>query len=216
MKPPFYLITAPKPFVIPIVLGPLEYDQLAELRNFAELHPISHDELWEISQKTAPGIHERPSYSRLINFGFMISLWIEPLLGLPDTLVRRMRIFQETPGYFPGLTACQLLMDGLGFTIQVTSDDCIFELDNGIVYFVEPIKKTKMNSYVKEVCRIGQGKKCCRYLTPSKKGLECAKMNVREKAVIDRNFAIHENIAQGDNCTGKEDLKTAQLESFEK
>lgn len=63
-----------------------------------------------------------------------------------------------------------------------------------------------MNQYIKEVCKIGQGAACCKYLVGGKNGFECMRVNPANKFVIDKNWETTEHVAQGDNCEGKEDL----------
>lgn len=40
--------------------------------------------------------------------------------------------------------------------------------------------------HIRSVCKIGQGKNCCRYLVLDKKGFECAKESDTLKIMIDR------------------------------
>lgn len=54
---------------------------------------------------------------------------------------------------------------------------------------------------LKEVCKIGQGSPCCRYLLLGSSGFECAKMSEGYKELIDRNWNETKS-AQGDNCDG--------------
>jgi len=60
-----------------------------------------------------------------------------------------------------------------------------------------------MNEHIKNVCRIGQGAACCRYLVAGLLGLECMKDDPADKKVVDDSWATTEHIAQGDNCEGK-------------
>lgn len=79
-----------------------------------------------------------------------------------------------------------------------------------------------MNEHVKQVCKIGQGPACCRYLLFGLDGWECAKMNhdtgvktlrhmidgtvpesMTAKEIIDRNVASGASVSAGDNCEGK-------------
>lgn len=62
-----------------------------------------------------------------------------------------------------------------------------------------------MNEYIKNVCKIGQGPACCKYLVMGS-GWECMKATPGGKATIDTNWAIHEHVAQGDNCEGVQNL----------
>lgn len=74
--------------------------------------------------------------------------------------------------------------------------------------------------YVTEVCKIGQGKACCRYLTVGAEGWDCVKLNtdpvrslldmmdgtiatMTAKQILDQRVANNEMTAQGDNCEGK-------------
>ena len=63
-----------------------------------------------------------------------------------------------------------------------------------------------MNPHIKEVCKIGRGAACCKYLVMGTEGFECMKANPANKAIIDKNWELTEHVAQGDNCEGKEDL----------
>jgi hypothetical protein len=58
--------------------------------------------------------------------------------------------------------------------------------------------------YVRNVCKLGQGAACCRYLAASARGLECLK-HTGLKAELDRRAAAKTMHAQSDNCEGKSD-----------
>ena len=60
-----------------------------------------------------------------------------------------------------------------------------------------------MNENINNVCKIGQGNLCCRYLVVGNKGFECAK-NTSLKEALDYRVYKQTIIAQGDNCEGKE------------
>ena len=57
------------------------------------------------------------------------------------------------------------------------------------------------NEHMQKVCKIGQGKECCRYLTVSMVGFECEKGG-ELAAILDKRVAQNEMVAQGDNCEG--------------
>ena len=59
-----------------------------------------------------------------------------------------------------------------------------------------------MNDQVKNVCKIGQGHDCCRYLIMGIEGFECAK-NTSLKHALDLRVANKTITAQSDNCDGK-------------
>jgi hypothetical protein len=63
-----------------------------------------------------------------------------------------------------------------------------------------------MTDHIQNVCKIGQGDSCCRYLVVGSKGFECMKTSPDNKAVIDRAWASTPHVAQGDNCEGVTDL----------
>lgn len=54
-------------------------------------------------------------------------------------------------------------------------------------------------SYIKTVCRIGQGAACCRYLTMGPGGWRCEKLTTL-RATLD---AANHMVARGDNCPGR-------------
>jgi 5-methylcytosine-specific restriction endonuclease McrA len=66
----------------------------------------------------------------------------------------------------------------------------------------------QMNKNVTDVCKIGQGAACCKYLLAGAEGFECAKVEPGWKNVVDKAWNETKS-AQGDNCDGlsKEDLK---------
>lgn len=54
---------------------------------------------------------------------------------------------------------------------------------------------------LKNICKIGQGNECCRYILGGNNGFECGKHSKLKKEIDDRvnsNFMI----AKGDNCEG--------------
>jgi len=70
-----------------------------------------------------------------------------------------------------------------------------------------------MNDHVKNVCKIGQGNDCCRYLTMGSEGFECVK-NSSVAATLDMRASTETMTAQADNCEGKsiEELKPKKVE----
>lgn len=73
-----------------------------------------------------------------------------------------------------------------------------------------------MNEYIKQICKIGQGGACCKYLVMGTEGFECMKVNSAYKALIDEKWAKEQHVAQGDNCEGQANLKEAQIVENEK
>lgn len=65
-----------------------------------------------------------------------------------------------------------------------------------------------MNEHVKNVCKIGQGADCCKYLVAGGKGFECMKTELANKKAIDDNWFWFPHVAQGDNCEGMTNLKS--------
>lgn len=73
---------------------------------------------------------------------------------------------------------------------------------------MEGHKEMKCNSplteeHIKEVCRMGCGAECCRYLVMGDWGMTCAKHMPSFKALLDGRVAEGSICAQGDNCEGK-------------
>lgn len=56
-----------------------------------------------------------------------------------------------------------------------------------------------LTAHVKDVCKIGQGKDCCRYLMVGGNGFECGKLTVF-KPIIDAR--VRKMSAKSDNCEG--------------
>lgn len=59
-----------------------------------------------------------------------------------------------------------------------------------------------MNEHIKNVCKIGQGHDCCRYLMMGAGGFECAKHSSLQ-ALLDSRVEMKTIVARGDNCEGK-------------
>ena len=55
--------------------------------------------------------------------------------------------------------------------------------------------------HLKQVCKIGQGNKCCRYLVVGSQGFECVK-HTAIKDLLDSRVEDKLMVAQGDNCAG--------------
>lgn len=76
------------------------------------------------------------------------------------------------------------------------------------------------NRHVTQVCRIGQGNACCRYLTVGPDGWDCVKLSTEPtrsllevmegrndgqtaKQILDERVRKGEMHARGDNCEGR-------------
>ena len=59
--------------------------------------------------------------------------------------------------------------------------------------------ETISDEHVKEICKIGQGKDCCKFITMGVGGFECAKGTEFESIILARGTSMS---AQGDNCKG--------------
>lgn len=69
--------------------------------------------------------------------------------------------------------------------------------------------------YIKTVCKIGQGEKCCRYLLLGAEGFYCGKHS-STAGVLNARVAAGTIIARGDNCSGfyeDVDLETQPVET---
>jgi len=67
-----------------------------------------------------------------------------------------------------------------------------------------------------EVCKIGQGANCCKYLVMGEAGFECMRDKPENKKVIDDNWTKHPHVAQGENCMGYEAEKNTKKEYYDK
>lgn len=69
------------------------------------------------------------------------------------------------------------------------------------------MSKTVEKDHVNNVCKIGQGYECCRYLTFSGKyGFQCEKESSL-KEILDDRAKSETMIARGDNCVGWDKLQ---------
>ncbi len=60
----------------------------------------------------------------------------------------------------------------------------------------------KAKQHVIDVCKMGAGAECCKYLVAGTKGFECMRVSAENKKVIDDNWARNAHVAQADNCNG--------------
>jgi len=57
------------------------------------------------------------------------------------------------------------------------------------------------NNMLNEVCKMGQGKDCCRYMFVDGDGIQCGKFTFI-KEIVDKKVDANAMLAQGDNCDG--------------
>jgi hypothetical protein len=58
------------------------------------------------------------------------------------------------------------------------------------------------DKWAREVCLVGKGEICCRYLTMAPGGWSCAK-HTSLRTLLDNRVATKTMHARGDNCPGK-------------
>lgn len=68
------------------------------------------------------------------------------------------------------------------------------------------MSKFPEHEHITNVCRIGQGAACCRYLTMSTQGWGCEK-HTALKRTLDRRVEVGEMNARGDNCEGDKNVE---------
>lgn len=56
--------------------------------------------------------------------------------------------------------------------------------------------------WVRDVCKVGRGHACCRYLVGTPTGVECAKFIPQLREVLDSRVLNKTIVARGDNCPG--------------
>ncbi len=59
-----------------------------------------------------------------------------------------------------------------------------------------------LHSHLMNICKLGQGAECCKYLGSGEEGFECMKADPARKATVDVAWAHTRHVAQGDNCPG--------------
>jgi hypothetical protein len=60
------------------------------------------------------------------------------------------------------------------------------------------------NPYIDEVCKAGQGARCCRFLVMGPGGFRCGKLDRSLAATINARVAANNMNARGDNCEGRD------------
>lgn len=58
------------------------------------------------------------------------------------------------------------------------------------------------DGYVREVCKVGQGAACCRYLAIGDKGWSCLKLDAL-KGIVDARAEAGTMVARSNNCAGR-------------
>jgi hypothetical protein len=71
-----------------------------------------------------------------------------------------------------------------------------------LVEMATPQLKLLERDEVLNVCKMGQGEACCRYLVCGSKGFECAKHG-EFMDYLDGRVKAGTMVARGDNCEGK-------------
>lgn len=61
--------------------------------------------------------------------------------------------------------------------------------------------------HIKNVCKIGKGSECCRYLMATENGFFCGKIDPDTKKLLDFRVDAGISLAVGDNCDGKDSKK---------
>lgn len=72
------------------------------------------------------------------------------------------------------------------------------------------MEQMSISNHVKDICKIGQKDKCCRYLVASGRGFECAK-HTELKDHLDERVLTDSIVAQGDNCEGYDMEKSIRI-----
>lgn len=67
-------------------------------------------------------------------------------------------------------------------------------------------------NYLKDICKLGQGNDCCRYLVMAPTGFECGKLDPALKRTLDQRVKSRAMHAWGDNCPGQVNLHQRVLE----
>jgi len=62
-----------------------------------------------------------------------------------------------------------------------------------------------ITDHLKNVCKIGQKEKTCRYLFAGENGFECGKLNPALKEMQDSRVYMMMLVTEGDNCDGVSD-----------
>lgn len=105
----------------PLIIGQEEKDKLKILKEYAEAHPMTMDDLLDILSG-APPVGLRPEYQCSIPFGYKVVFTIEP--NSEGNLIRHLSVSVDTPGKYPHPIACQTIMDELGFVNKTSSGRC--------------------------------------------------------------------------------------------
>jgi hypothetical protein len=64
-------------------------------------------------------------------------------------------------------------------------------------------RKPVDDAHTRDVCKIGQGRDCCRYLTMGAKGWSCERLNPEGREMIDERCARGLFTAISINCEGR-------------
>jgi len=70
----------------------------------------------------------------------------------------------------------------------------------------------QIENWLQEICKIGQGAQCCKFLTVGPGGFSCGKMDPAIYAGILATWHLAPHTAQGDNCDGVSDATLNQKE----
>lgn len=68
-----------------------------------------------------------------------------------------------------------------------------------------------ITDHVKNICKIGQAKECCRYLVAGEDGFECGKMDDKMKEILDLRVSAELQTGVADNCDGISDSNVLNI-----
>jgi hypothetical protein len=115
-----------------LVIGESEKEILGKLREYAEKHVLSFDDLLDIKNGTEAVVGDREEHSCIVPQDFRVVYSIEkhPLKdGGGFATIRHASISVPTEGKLPNVEACHMIIMELGFKNDLP--DCMISIEEG-------------------------------------------------------------------------------------
>lgn len=122
--------------MLPLIIGADEKQTLKKLKQFAEDHPMTMDDLLDIlNGGPAPG--DREGYTCFIPFGFRVVFTIEP--NRQGNKIRRVSVSIASKRGLPSFEAVEMIMEELGFINKINSGKCKVFIEEEAINIAELI-----------------------------------------------------------------------------
>lgn len=120
----------------PLVIGNNEKERLKQVKEYAETHPFSVDDILDMMNRELGGAGTDPNHQCIIPFDYQVIFTVE---NQPHGTVRHLSMSVPGRGRFPNPHACQMVMDELGFLNKIDGGKCEVKVIEDKIHIAERI-----------------------------------------------------------------------------